>query len=49
MKRGKKLMAAVSGVQTVFTTAGSARTAFKGLPYKYFVIDGGAIKSEKTY
>ena len=47
--RQKKLMAAVSGVQTVFTTAGSARTAFKGLPYKYFVIDGGAIKSEKTY
>ena len=47
--RQKKLMSAVDGIQTIFTTTGVPRSTFKNSPYKYIVIEGGRIKSSKDY
>lgn len=44
-KRQKKLIAAVKGIQTVFTTAGFERNLFKGFSYDKITIESGKIKN----
>ncbi|MBQ9485575.1 MAG: DNA replication/repair protein RecF [Clostridia bacterium] len=46
--RQQKLVSAVSGLQTIFTTTGIQRAIFKGAPYRHAVISDGKIKSVKT-
>ena len=47
--RQQKLVAAVNGVQTIFTATSVPRAIFKGAPYRHTVIKNGAIKSVKDY
>ena len=47
--RQQKLVAAVNGVQTIFTATSVPRAIFKGVPYRHTVIKNGAIKSVKDY
>ena len=47
--RQKKLMTAVDGVQTIFTTTGVTRSVFKGFPYRFMTVENGKIKSCKDF
>ena len=48
-KRQKKLIDAVSKMQTIFTATGIPRSIFNGEPYKHIVIKDGAVKQVKDF
>lgn len=47
--RQKKLISAVKGIQTIFTSTGVDRTVFKGNEYRKITIENGKVKEIKDF